>query len=116
MNKKLLSIIFLALILSSCSQIQPHVSETQDDGFDVELMKDVRDALLNSNPQVVVTYDNDYSYDFQSELSNAEIEDDNSQNAAILEVGRDFTFNISVNQGVSYHIWDHEILYKSSIN
>ena len=117
MNKKLLSVLFLTLILSSCSQIKPEVEEIQqDDGFDVELMRNVRDALLNSNPQVVVSYDNDYSYDFQSELSNTQIVDNNSQNAAILEVGRDFTFNITVNQGVSYHLWDHEILYKSSIN
>ena len=114
MKKKLLSVLFLTLILSSCSQIKPEVEEIQqDDGFDVELMKNVRDALLNSNPQVVVSYDNDYSYDFQSELCNTQIVDNNSQNAAILEVGRDFTFNITVNQGVSYYLWDHEILYNS---
>ncbi len=116
MNKKILSVIFFALTLSSCSQIQPKTSGPQDDGFDIELMKDVKTALLEADPQVVVSYDNDHTYDFQSELSSQQISDSGTQNAAILEVDRDFTFDIAVNEGVSYHIWDHEILYKSSIN
>ena len=116
MNKKLFSLICLSLTLSACSKIQPQLNKTSDDGFDVELMKDVRSTLKEANPQVVVSYDNDYDYDFQSELSNQPIADSGSQNSAILEVERDFTFDITVNEGIPYHLWDHEILYKSSIN
>lgn len=116
MKNKLLPFICLTLILSSCSNIQVKVNNPQDDGFDVELMKDVRAALVEANPQVVVSYDNEHSYDFQSELSNQTIADNGSQNAAILEVERNYTFDIAINEGIPYHIWDHEILYKSSIN
>ena len=110
MNKKLLSLICLSLTLSACFQIQPKLNKTSDDDFDVELMKDVRSALKEANPQVVVSYDNDYDYDFQRELSNQPIADSGSQNSAILEVDRDFTFDITVNEGIPYHLWDHEIL------
>ena len=115
MKKRLLPVICLALILSSCGQVKPE-AHNQDDGFDIQLMKDVKSALLEADPQVVVTYDNDHTYDFQSELSSQQIADSGSTNTAILEVDRDFTFDITVNAGISYHIWDHEILYKSSIN
>lgn len=116
MIKKILPFLSLALILSCCSQIQPKVDDPQDDGFDVELMKDVRAALNEADPQIVVTYDNDHTYNFQNELSERQIVDTDTQNSAILEVERNFTFDIAINQGVSYHVWDHEILYKSSIN